>query len=114
MNTCHDESAVPVLRGVGIGDKCVRVLIGSAGHKAREPQAFVAPMTSPHDIPRLLTVAAIVTDQGDWLCHAAVIARELDLACIVGTNFATDVLTPGQIVIVCSRTGQVLIPEAVE
>jgi phosphoenolpyruvate synthase/pyruvate phosphate dikinase len=107
--SCHDESATTLLHGVGIGKKCVRAYVVPTGHGSKAPRVFVASMTSPHDIPRLLNVAAIVTDQGDWLCHAAVIARELELACVVGTTEATAVLTAGQEIIVCSSSGQVLV-----
>lgn len=114
MKSCHDDSATLLLSGVGIGEKCVRARVGSKDGPRLTGTVFVAAMTSPHDIPRLLTAAAIVTDQGDWLCHAAVIARELDLACVVGATNATHVLTVGQEVIVCGRTNQVLLPEAAQ
>ncbi|MGH2690024.1 MAG: PEP-utilizing enzyme, partial [Actinomycetota bacterium] len=42
--------------------------------------------------------AAIVTDEGGSLSHAAIVAREQGIPCIVGTEHATTLLTDGQVV----------------
>lgn len=42
--------------------------------------------------------AAIVTDEGGFLSHAAIVAREQGIPCIVGTERATSELRDGQIV----------------
>lgn len=44
--------------------------------------------------------AAIVTDQGGILSHAAIVARELGKPCIVSTQNTTKTLQDGQKVIV--------------
>jgi len=36
--------------------------------------------------------AAIVTEQGGITSHAAIISRELDTPCVIGTKIATKVL----------------------
>jgi phosphohistidine swiveling domain-containing protein len=41
---------------------------------------------------------AIVTDEGGSLSHAAIVAREQGIPCIVGTEHATSLLTDGQVV----------------
>jgi phosphohistidine swiveling domain-containing protein len=43
-------------------------------------------------------VAAIVTDEGGFLSHAAILAREQGIPCIVGTERGTSALTDGQVV----------------
>ncbi len=45
-------------------------------------------------------VRAIVTDQGGITCHAAVIAREFGIPCIVGTGNATKIIPSGVQVLV--------------
>jgi pyruvate, water dikinase len=42
--------------------------------------------------------AAIVTDEGGFLSHAAIVAREQGIPCIVGTERATAELRDGQVV----------------
>ncbi|MFH2063178.1 MAG: PEP-utilizing enzyme, partial [bacterium] len=57
------------------------------------PQAtgriVVAEQTTPHYLPYLRGVLGIVTDEGGLTCHAAIVAREMRLPCIVGTGTAT-------------------------
>ena len=53
--------------------------------------------------------AAIVTDEGGMTCHAAIISRELNIPCIVGTKVATKVLHNGDIVEVDADKGIVKI-----
>ena len=49
-------------------------------------------MTSPDYVPYLKKVAAIVTDEGGVNCHAAIVSREMNIPCIIGTKIATQVL----------------------
>ena len=46
---------------------------------------MVTVMTSPDMVPAMTRAAAIVTDEGGMTCHAAIVARELGIPCIVGT-----------------------------
>ena len=52
----------------------------------------------PHAIvdSRLARFGAIVTDHGGIACHAAIIARENEIPCIVGTGNATEKITSGE------------------
>ncbi len=71
---------------------------------AETAQAF---LTSPDYLPLMQKAAAIVTDEGGILCHAAIVARELGKPCIVSTGNATSKLQNGQIVIVDATAGTV-------
>ena len=42
--------------------------------------------------------SAIITDEGGTTCHAAIIARELKIPCIVGCKNATKQLNDGDII----------------
>jgi phosphohistidine swiveling domain-containing protein len=68
---------------------------------------LVCAVTTPNYVPLMRKAAAIVTDQGGILSHAAIVARELKVPCIVGTGNATKVLKNGQIVSVDADTGTV-------
>lgn len=61
----------------------------------KEGQILVAPSTNPAMLPLMKKAAAIVTDEGGITCHAAIIARELRIPCIIGTKIATQVLKDG-------------------
>lgn len=56
---------------------------------------IVATQTTPHYIPHLKNILAIVTDEGGLTCHAAIVAREMKKPCIVGTRVATRTLADG-------------------
>jgi len=68
---------------------------------------LVCEVTTPNYVPLMQKAAAIVTDQGGILSHAAIVARELKKPCIVGTGNATKVLKNGQIVSVDANKGVV-------
>ncbi|MBN1402020.1 MAG: hypothetical protein JXA74_14355 [Anaerolineae bacterium] len=67
----------------------------------------VARMTRPELIQAVESAVAIVTDIGGSLCHAAIIARELGIPCVVGTQRATQVIHRGQLVSVNGGDGTV-------
>jgi len=75
----------------------------------RKGDVLVTGMTNPQMIPFLKKAAAIITDEGGITCHAAIISRELQKPCIVGTKHATQILRDGDIVEVNAREGRVRI-----
>lgn len=68
---------------------------------------LVCEMTTPDFLPQMQNAKAIVTDKGGILCHAAIVARELKIPCVVGTSNATRVLRSGMVVIVDATKGVV-------
>ncbi len=72
-----------------------------------EGDILVAGMTRPEYVSLMKKAAAIVTDEGGITCHAAIISRELDIPCIIGTKNATRVLKDGDIVEVDANNGVV-------
>ncbi len=61
--------------------------------KMNDGDIIVTTMTTPKFTPILNKAGAIITDEGGITCHAAIIARELKVPCIVGCKNATDVLS---------------------
>jgi pyruvate, water dikinase len=53
---------------------------------------LVADMTDPDWEPIMKRASAIVTNRGGRTCHAAIIARELGIPAVVGSDGATDAL----------------------
>lgn len=71
----------------------------------QEGEILVSPMTIPDFLPAMKKAAAFVTDEGGILCHAAIVARELNKPCVVGTKFATQVLKDGDLITVDATNG---------
>ncbi|MFC4950760.1 phosphoenolpyruvate synthase [Pseudonocardia sp. GCM10023141] len=91
----------------------VRVLDSPAqGANLRAGEVLVAPMTNPDWLPTIRRAAALVTDSGGTTCHAAIVARELGVPCVVGARDATTTLRDGQVVTVDGSTGEVLPADA--
>ena len=72
-------------------------------------EILVCPMTDPDFMPAIYKASAVVTDQGGVLCHAAIIARELQKPCVVGTKIATQVIKTGDVIEVDATNGAVRI-----
>lgn len=70
---------------------------------------LVTSMTSPAFVPAIERSKAMITDEGGLTCHAAIIARELKIPCVVGTKIATKLLKNGDNVEVDANNGVVKI-----
>lgn len=66
---------------------------------------LVTSMTQPNVVDIAERAAAIITDEGGMLCHAAIISREFGIPCVVGTHKATQVLREGDEVEVDANEG---------
>jgi pyruvate,water dikinase len=64
----------------------------------KEGNILVTTMTTPDFVPLMQKAAAIVTDIGGLLSHAAIVSREMKKPCIIGTHVATKILKDGNIV----------------
>lgn len=73
--------------------------------KMNKGDILVVQSTNPDLMVLCNKAGAIVTDQGGMLSHAAVISRELNIPCIVGTTYATKVLKGGDLVEVDAYKG---------
>jgi len=77
--------------------------------KVQKGDILVAVMTRPDYIAGIKKAAAIVTNEGGITCHAAIIARELNIPCIIATKIATEILKDGDIAEVNANHGVVTI-----
>lgn len=67
----------------------------------------VVPSTSPSYVPLMRKAKGLVTDHGGMMSHAAIVAREFNLPCIVGTKQASKVLQDGDKVVLDLVKGEV-------
>jgi len=72
-------------------------------------EILVTRMTDPSYVLLMKHSRAIVTDVGGITCHAAIVARELKIPCVIGTKIATKVLKDGDEVEVNANEGVVRI-----
>jgi pyruvate,water dikinase len=68
-------------------------------------EVLVADTTTPDWEPVMKRAAAIVTNRGGRTCHAAIIARELGIPAVVGTEDATAAVRSGETVTVSCAEG---------
>lgn len=96
----------PASLGVAEGPVKVVRSIADLG-KVAEGDVLVTRMTTPDFVPAMRRAAAIVTDEGGVTCHAAIVARELGVPCVIATGRATQVLADGVVVRVDGQAGEV-------
>jgi len=93
--------------GEKIGSGLVRVIASAEDLRSFRPgEVLVARSTSPDWEPVMKTAGAIVTDHGGRTCHAAIVARELGVPAVVGTETATTALRTGVRVTVSCAGGE--------
>lgn len=93
-----------ILRGVaaykGKVTGRVRIVLHPSKYKGKfkKGDILVTGMTRPEFSTYYKKAAAIVTDSGGVLSHAAIVAREMKKPCIIGTKIATNILRSGDLV----------------
>ncbi len=94
----------------GITKGYVKIVLQNENIKdVKQGDILVTVMTFPNFIPAMEKAAAFITDEGGILCHAAIVAREMNKPCIIGTKIATKVLKDGDLVEVDADKGIVKI-----
>ena len=92
--------------GQKIGSGKVKIVDGPEQmHLVQEGDILVTDMTDPNWEPVMKKASAIVTNRGGRTCHAAIIARELGIAAVVGCGNATEILKDEQEVTVSCAEG---------
>ena len=94
-------------RGYGAGTAKVVPDPTTAAKMMKKGDILVTDMTNPDYVPFMKLAGAIVTDKGGVTCHAAIVSRELGIACVVGTEKATQLMFTGKEYTVDSRSGVV-------
>lgn len=83
------------------------VVVSDPSTRVGDGMIVVVPSTSPSYVPLMRKARALVTDHGGMMSHAAIVAREFNLPCIVGTQQATKVLKNGDKVVLDLVKGEV-------
>ncbi|UAM98183.1 phosphoenolpyruvate synthase [Polaribacter litorisediminis] len=101
-----------IVRGMGLGGKIssgkARVLSSAEeSDKLQKGEILVTEVTSPDWDPILKKAGGIITNQGGRTSHAAIVAREVGTAAIVGSNNATKVIKDGQEITISCAEGAI-------
>jgi phosphohistidine swiveling domain-containing protein len=91
----------------GVVEGLARVVKDPGFDDVEPGEILVAPTTDPSWSSIMFVSAALVVDLGGMLSHAAVIARELEIPCIVNTHDATRRLKTGDRVRVDGTAGTI-------
>lgn len=74
-------------------------------NKMKRGNILISPMTTPDVFSALRKASAVVTDEGGALCHAAILCREYNIPCIIGTVVASEMFKDGDMVEVDANKG---------
>ncbi|MFH1111446.1 MAG: PEP-utilizing enzyme [Patescibacteria group bacterium] len=76
-------------------------------NRMKKGEVLVTTSTSPDMMIAIKKAVAIITDVGGLLSHAAIVSRELEIPCVIGTQNATKVLKDGDVVEIDATRGMV-------
>ena len=76
----------------------VKIVLDVYETKFKKGEILVTTMTRPEFVPLMRKASAIITEEGGLTCHAAILSRELQVPCIIGTKVATRLLRDGDLV----------------
>ncbi len=95
----------------GIGGGTTTTVMGrvSIGRIRETGDVLVAPTTDPNLLSDMKRAAAVVTDTGGAVCHAALVCTELGIPFVVGTKVATQELKDDMFVEVDPINGSVTV-----
>ena len=91
----------------------VRIVHDPSFEEVEPDEILVCAMTDPSWASIMFVSRALVVDIGGQLSHAAVVARELGIPCVMNTRIGTEVLSTGDRVRVDADRGVVEILERV-
>ncbi len=116
LSTAHLTEFKGAIANLGIVRGVVKLLktddlrlAGKNLSEMKENSVLVVGMTNPNMVQIARKAIAIVTDEGGVTCHAAIISREFNIPCIIGTKIATQVLKDGDEVEVDANAGVIRI-----
>lgn len=72
-----------------------------------KPFIYVGYESNPNLLYKMNLIQGIVTEWGGMLCHSAIVARELNIPCIVGAEGVTEALQSGDLVHLNANEGYV-------
>lgn len=106
QNVASEKTIKGFTANKGVVEGVVRIVLSAKDfHKINRGDVLVTTMTSVDFVPIMEKAGAFVTNEGGITSHAAIVAREMNKPCIIGTQIATKVLRDGNKVKVDGNRG---------
>jgi pyruvate,water dikinase len=74
----------------------------------KDGEILICHMTTIDYVPLMKKAGGIITEQGNILSHAAIVARELNKPCLVGVKGIFDQIKDGDKIILDATNGQII------
>ena len=106
MTSYTTLKGIPASKGKAEG---IARIVFDPSHISRlnDGDILVAPYTTPEWMEEYERISGIVTDGGNVSSHAARVARQFGIPCVVGTQNATEYIRNGEKIIVDGTKGEV-------
>lgn len=105
------ETIVGIGVSAGVAEGMARVVLDPDFTDIEPGEVVVSPTTNPSWASVMFVSAALVVDVGSTMSHAAIVARELGIPCVVSTRAGSETIRTGDRVRVDGATGTVQILE---
>ena len=113
-----DSNSTPILSGTAVGNNIgkgkVKIMYnmdsrdnGDGFENFKKGDILVTDMTDPDWEPIMKLSSGIITNKGGRVCHASIVARELNIPVIVGTENGTQILANNQEITMSCGEGEV-------
>ena len=111
-NYSLNEKSIQLCSGISVGDKISRGKVKllknvDEYHLFNSGDILVTDMTTPDWEPIMKKSAGIITNKGGKTCHAAIVARELQVNACVGVENSTKILNSDQNVTIDCSNGDI-------
>ncbi len=106
------EELKPLLSGIRVGNDivhgtCFVANVVEDALNMPKNSILVVPYTSPDWVPVMRKAAGIITERGGRTCHAAIVARELGVPAIIGSDTCMSIMRTGlKVTLDCSSGAQ--------
>ncbi|MFA6322687.1 MAG: PEP-utilizing enzyme [Candidatus Buchananbacteria bacterium] len=85
---------------------CAKIVLSTREfYKIKKGDIIICEITTPDYMPILNKVSAIVADIGGFTSHSAIVARELKIPCVVGTEIGTKIFKDNDLIEVDANRG---------
>jgi len=84
-----------------------KVILNPVNATIKPDEILITSMTRPEFLPLMKIAKGVVTNEGGITCHAAIVSRELNKPCIIGTERASYIFKDGDEIIMRMNHGLV-------
>lgn len=95
----------PACKGIVKGEAKLVIITPDDLLKLKKGDILITSSICPDMVIAIEKAGAIVTNEGGLMSHAALLSREFDIPCVVGTSYATEVFKDGDIIEVNANNG---------